>query len=62
MIYKNTDPNVLLAMERERTGNYGEDSSVVFNCIECGRRVYIDEDEHYPLCRKCFCTQENNEL
>ena len=45
MIYNNSDPSAILAMERGRTGNYGE---------EYYDDYYDDEDsEHEVFCGMC---------
>lgn len=58
MIYTNDDPMALLAMEMERTGNYGdcyEESGCV--CPVCGavkpEYYYLDDDEECIGCSEC---------
>lgn len=58
MIYSNNDPMAISAMERERTGNYGD-------CYEVGEQkcpicstidpayFYLDEDEECIGCSEC---------
>lgn len=64
MIYRNNDYAALAAMERGRTGNYGEDnynySKRTVYCCECGcdiadtrtKNAYSYSIE--PLCEDCF--------
>lgn len=64
MIYRNNDYAVLAAMERGRTGNYGEDSydytERTVYCCECGcdiRDTRTEKAFSYgdaPLCEDCF--------
>lgn len=56
MLYSNDDPMALIAMEMERTGNYGEgfyDESEAVRCPKCGayepEYFYLDGDEHGRL-------------
>ena len=49
MIYANDDPMAISAMERDRTGNYGDcgydEPRPCFFCGECGEAIF--EDERY---------------
>ena len=67
MIYNNSDPSAILAMERGRTGNYGEDyyddedSELEVFCDKCRRNVAnMSSDWVYCygkfdcLCEDCF--------
>ncbi len=65
MIYSNSDSAALMAMERERTGNYGDTddfSRVCYHCSECGDKIY--EDERYYefdgeiICDSCIESHE----
>lgn len=62
MIYSNDDPMAILAMELERTGEYGEyedccryDSAA---CPVCGayepEYYYLDDDEECIGCSECI--------
>lgn len=58
MIYSNDDPMALLAMERERTGNYGDCGEAdAVKCPVCGayepEYYYLDEDEECIGCSEC---------
>ncbi|MGN0106144.1 MAG: hypothetical protein ACI4A5_00425 [Hominilimicola sp.] len=58
MIYSNDDPMALLAMELERTGNYGDcDEYSAKKCPVCGayepEYYYLDEDEECIGCSEC---------
>ena len=55
MIYSNDDPMAILAMEMERTGNYGDcDEYSAEKCPVCGayepEYYYLDEDEECIGC------------
>jgi hypothetical protein len=58
MIYSNDDPMALLAMELERTGDYGgcEEESTE-KCPVCGayepEYYYLDDDEECIGCSEC---------
>lgn len=64
MLYRNSDPMAISAMERARTGNYGEDyysgeERNVYCCAcDCdidytkSRKVYSFSSE--PFCEDCF--------
>ncbi len=58
MIYTNDDPMALLAMEMERTENYGScDDRHVSVCPVCKAETpefyYMDEDEECIGCSEC---------
>lgn len=58
MIYSNDDPMAILAMEIERTGNYGEcDNDSAVKCPVCGaydpEYYYLDDDEECIGCSEC---------
>ncbi|MCD8180874.1 MAG: hypothetical protein LUF26_05275 [Firmicutes bacterium] len=58
MIYSNDDPMAILAMELERTDNYGDcDESDNPKCPVCGafepEYYYMDEDEECVGCSEC---------
>lgn len=58
MIYSNDDPMALIAMEIERTGNYGDcDENDVCKCPVCGaydpEYYYLDDDEECIGCSEC---------
>lgn len=58
MIYSNDDPMAVLAMEIERTGNYGDcDEDSGTKCPVCGayepEYYYLDEDEECIGCSEC---------
>ncbi len=59
MIYSNNDPMALLAMELDRTGNYGDDfaEAEAAKCPVCGayepEYYYLDEDEECIGCSEC---------
>lgn len=60
MIYSNDDPAAILAMERDRTGNYGDDyyeDDDTQRCPICGayapEHFYIDNDEECVGCSEC---------
>lgn len=58
MIYSNDDPMAILAMEIERTGNYGEcDNDSTVKCPVCGaydpEYYYLDDDEECIGCSEC---------
>lgn len=59
MIYSNDDPIATLAMELERTGNYGDyDEPDNVRCPVCGayepEYYYLDEDEECIGCSECI--------
>lgn len=58
MIYSNDDPMAVIAMEIERTGNYGDyDDGNALKCPVCGayepEYYYLDEDEECIGCTEC---------
>lgn len=60
MLYSNDDPMALIAMEMERTGNYGEDfydEPEALRCPKCGayepEYFYLDDDEECIGCTEC---------
>ncbi len=60
MIYSNDDPMAILAMEMERTGNYGgcdEYCGDEMKCPVCGayepEYYYLDDDEECIGCSEC---------
>ena len=60
MIYSNSDPLALYAMEQARTGNYGadyDDDSSDYVCPVCGatepEHYYLDDDEECIGCSEC---------
>ncbi len=58
MIYSNDDPMAILAMELERTDNYGDgDEFGDVKCPICGafepEYYYMDEDEECVGCSEC---------
>lgn len=63
MIYSNDDPMALIAMEMERTGNYGDcDMSSDVHCPVCGayepEYYYLDDDEECIGCSECVYRTE----
>lgn len=58
MIYSNDDPRALLAMEEERTGNYGYDYSKDGECPICGayepEYFYLDDEDNCIGCSSCI--------
>ncbi len=59
MIYSNDDPMALLAMEAERTGNYGDyDDSGAERCPVCNtcdpEYFYLDDDRECIGCSECI--------
>lgn len=59
MIYSNDDPMAILAMEAERTANYGDcDEAIVEKCPVCGayelEYYYLNEDEECIGCSECI--------
>lgn len=59
MIYSNDDPLAILAMEAERTGNYGDcDMEAHRKCPVCGafepEYYYLDDDEECIGCTECI--------
>lgn len=63
MIYSNDDPMSILAMELERTENYGDgDETDVMKCPVCGTRepeyYYLDDDEECLGCSECVYRTE----
>lgn len=61
MIYGNDDPMALLAMERSRTGNYGEGSygeDYEEQCPVCGaydpESFYVNDDDECVGCTVCL--------
>ncbi len=59
MIYSNDDPMALIAMEIERTGNYGDcdEEENAMKCPVCGayepEYYYLDDDEECIGCSEC---------
>ncbi|MBQ8301634.1 MAG: hypothetical protein IJX57_06700 [Clostridia bacterium] len=59
MIYSNDDPMAIIAMEIERTGNYGDyaDDTDTSKCPVCGayepEYYYLDDDEECIGCSEC---------
>lgn len=63
MIYANDDPLSLLAMEEERTANYGDcDYAEVEKCPVCGvyepEYYYLDDNEDCIGCSECVYKSE----
>ena len=60
MIYSNDDPRAILAMEMERTGNYGEMNYCEDNAVRCPvcgayepEYYYLDDNEECIGCTEC---------
>lgn len=57
MIYSNDDPMAIYAMERERTGNYGDYNDQYEVCPICGMHnpeyYYVNEDDDCIGCSEC---------
>lgn len=60
MIYSNDDPRAVIAMELERTDNYGDCDDFYgseMKCPLCGARepeyYYLDDDEECIGCSEC---------
>jgi hypothetical protein len=57
MIYSNDDPMALLAMEIDRTGDYGDCDNDGEKCPICGfyepEYYYLDDDEECIGCSEC---------
>lgn len=57
MIYSNDDPMAILAMELDRTGNYGDYEYNAAKCPVCGvdepEYYYMDDDEECIGCSEC---------
>lgn len=59
MKYRNDDPKAIIAMELERTGNYGEfyGENDGQNCPVCGafepEHFYMNDDEECVGCYEC---------
>lgn len=69
MIYKNDDPMAVLAMERDRTGNYGNDYDIGFIdpeqiCPECGTLYpdyfYYNDNDELIGCDHCIRREATN--
>lgn len=63
MIYSNDDAMSLLAMEEDRTGNYGDiEEEAIEKCPVCGvlnpEYYYLDEDEECVGCSECIYKSE----
>lgn len=60
MIYSNSDPMAIMAMEEARTGNYGYDydDDDEYTCPECGviepEYFYINDDDECVGCSECI--------
>lgn len=68
MIYSMSDPNLLDAMDRYKTGNYGEDDyadQITSICPICGRdaeSVYLNEyTAEIVGCEECVKVQDFTE-
>lgn len=63
MIYSNDDPMAILAMEIDRTGNYGDrDEYSTERCPVCDaydpEYYYLDKDEECIGCSECVYRTE----
>ena len=60
MIYSNDDPMALLAMELERTGNYGDEEEYESGyCPVCStynpEYFYLNSEDECIGCTECVC-------